>query len=316
MLVLDNGFPMSNVGGGANINPLSTMQSSAVMFVNLFANGRDHVGLVTFTGAPWVADAPLQTFLPQVPTDINAMGVNIHGSLYGAGSGGPNTSAALEAAYQQLQKLGNTGALNVIVLFTDGVPTGFSGNFGSFLASGQNLCTPGTQVNGVLWALYDGSGLGQGLTDPTAQSENDDPASRAAPACPGGDTLRPATLLTGMPSVDLFNSSTNGSYEPVALSSVTPANIIAASKNALDAAATTIRTDTTLKPVIFVISLKGNPGLQPDDNLLAKIANDPNSSYYQSGQTSGQYIPAPSTAQLQSAFTSIASQVLRLAAFN
>jgi hypothetical protein len=46
---------------------------------------------------------------------------------------------------------------------------------------------------------------------------------------------------------------------------------------------------------------------------MPRIANDPNSAYYNSSQPAGQYILAPTTAQLQSAFAGIASQVLKLA---
>ena len=46
---------------------------------------------------------------------------------------------------------------------------------------------------------------------------------------------------------------------------------------------------------------------------MQRIANDPTSAYYNSSQPTGLYVYAPTTAQLQSAFTSIASQVLQLA---
>jgi len=319
VMVLDDGYPMSNVGGGSNVTPLTTLQTDAVAFVNLFANNRDNIGLVTFTSAAAVADAlPNQNFLSNVPNDIN--------SLTAAGQGGPNTSAGLEAAYQQLQNLNHQGALNVIVLFTDGIPTGFSGDFGTLLTSSQNTCVAtGGHLSGALWLLpipqsTPLQGNGAGLTDPTIQNgaaqENYDASSVAAPGCPGGISARPASLLTGMPSVDLFNNATIGSYPPapVTLNGITAQNIVNASENALDAAANRIRSDTSLQPVIFAIGLDGNLTLQPDPILMAKIANDPSSAYYNSSQPTGQSIIAPSTAQLQSAFSSIASQVLRLAA--
>jgi len=311
VMVLDNGSGMGLVGGDTSVGtPLATLQTDAVAFVNVFANGRDNIGLVTFTSAPFVADAlPNQNFLSNVPNNIN--------TLTAAGQGGPNTSAGLEAAYQQLQNLNQPGALNVIVLFTDGIPTGFSGDFGSLLKSGQSICAPtGGHVNGVIWNLPDGSGQPNGLSEPTTTGENYDASSQTAPSCPGGVVPRMANLLTGIPSVDLLNNATIGSYPnaPVNLSSLSTQNIIYASENALDAAAATIRSDTALLPVIFVIGLNGNPVLQPDPILMAKIANDPSSSYYNSRQPAGQSIIAPSTAQLQSAFSAIASQVLRLAA--
>jgi hypothetical protein len=47
---------------------------------------------------------------------------------------------------------------------------------------------------------------------------------------------------------------------------------------------------------------------------MPRIANDPTSPSYNSSQPAGQYFAAPSPTQIQSAFNSIAAQVLRLAA--
>ncbi len=122
-----------------------------------------------------------------------------------------------------------------------------------------------------------------------------------------------------MPAKDTCSNSTNGTgtvgaYTPVNLSSINSLNITAASENALDDAANQMRSSSTIPATIFVIGLGGNPGAFPPDPLLMpKIANDPTSAYYNSNQPAGQYIFAPSTAQLQAAFTSIAAQVLKLA---
>jgi len=305
MLVLDNGGPMSGAGG-TNINPMASMQADAIAFVNLFANSRDNIGLVSFTSAPWVAEAlPNQNFASNVPTDVN--------TLQATDTGVPNTAAALSTAYQQLRNLNQPGALNVIVLFTDGVPVAFSGNFAGLVKTGQSVCSPSANpLNGVLWSPPDASAV-YGLTDPTAQKINDDPEDRTPSGCISSN-YSPGSFLNSMPSVDLYNNATNGSYAAVNLSSIDTADVIAASENALDSAANTIHNDTALQPVIFTIGLNGNYGLPPDPVLLAKVANDPTSSYYSSSFPTGQSIIAPSSSQLQAAFTSIASQVLRLAA--
>jgi hypothetical protein len=155
-----------------------------------------------------------------------------------------------------------------------------------------------------------------GLTDPTSGSVNDTPDKRAAPGC---TAYVAAPGLNAMPAMDVNGNSTNGAgsigeYAPVNLNIINALNITYAGENALDDAANRIRGSATLPTVIFAIGLGNIPGsLTPDPVLMPRIANDPSSPYYNSSQLSGQYIFAPTTGQLQTAFTSIASQVLKLA---
>jgi hypothetical protein len=123
-----------------------------------------------------------------------------------------------------------------------------------------------------------------------------------------------------MPTTDTYGNSTNGTgtispaYAAVNLNSINALNITAAGENALDDAANQIRSNAAIPARIFVIGLGNNPGAYlPDPVLMPRIANDPTSASYNSNQPAGQYIYAPSTAQLQTAFTSIAAQVLSLA---
>ena len=104
-----------------------------------------------------------------------------------------------------------------------------------------------------------------------------------------------------------------------------PRDITRASANALDSQATTIRSNTTLKPMIDTIGLNTDPTGSdvPDEQLLMKLANDPNlaaapgagPTFYtqQQGQTRGLYVNAPDATQLRAAFDQIAAHiVLRL----
>ena len=83
--------------------------------------------------------------------------------------------------------------------------------------------------------------------------------------------------------------------------------------------ATTIRQDTTIRPVLFVIGLNEPAGTgEPlDADFLARLANDPvytdvnGISVYQQGQTAGKYYNVNSS-DLGAAFQDIASQILRL----
>ena len=126
VLVLDRSSSMSGVIG--------SLKNAAVEFVNNFAEGRDQVGLVVFGGSAIVAFPPrdpanpaagtgpannFKTANPSVTTLINAINS-------GSNTG---TAEALWLAYQELNKSPLPGALNLIVLFTDGLPNGLTSYF-------------------------------------------------------------------------------------------------------------------------------------------------------------------------------------------
>jgi hypothetical protein len=81
--------------------------------------------------------------------------------------------------------------------------------------------------------------------------------------------------------------------------------------------AKTIRLDTAIRPVLFVIGLNESSGEPLDADWLGRVANDPNykdtngNPVFQAGQTAGMYINT-NTAGLAGAFQTMASQILRL----
>ena len=91
--------------------------------------------------------------------------------------------------------------------------------------------------------------------------------------------------------------------------------------NAADSAATRIRTDVNLanRPgdtqnmavAIYTIAYTGNGGT--DDGLLRRIANDKSAAGYDAGQPTGLYVQASDSGTLGTAFSTIASAILRLA---
>ena len=319
MLVLDHSKPMTGA-------PLLALQADAITFLNMFVNDTDNIGLVTFTAAPYVADPlPNLNFQSNVPNDINSMAAPNYS--------GVNTAAAMSVAYQQLQNVNQPGALNVIVLFTEGLAGSFTGNFAG-LVTKPTPCSPAASpLNGAIWTSQDQNPLYRqkyGLADPTSLAVTDNPELRGAPGCTA-DSSTPWLFLSAMPAFDVYGNSTNGTGSLPAYNTNPPVNltltsnstndawnITYAGENALDDAANQIRGNAALPATIFVIGLGGNPGYSsPDPVLMARIANDPTSldpAPNSANQPSGQYIYAPTTAQLQSAFTSIASQVLKLAA--
>jgi hypothetical protein len=112
------------------------MKASAQTFVNYFADGRDRLGLVTFTAAA-TSDFPFPPAATPVPvTDFQSRtphNLNYYISQLVCGSN-TNSAAALNMAYKEIQNLGasaksSNGALNVIVFFTDGQPNGITAVF-------------------------------------------------------------------------------------------------------------------------------------------------------------------------------------------
>jgi hypothetical protein len=319
ILVLDNSYPLAGVE--------STLQSDATTFVNEFANGRDTLGLVTYTGAPFAAYPPSTTFLSD--TQNIPYWISQAQPYQYAGS---NMAAALWAAYQQLVTLNRPGALNAIVVFTGGLPNSLSGDFSQLIAAaGCNapVGNPGTHLAAVLWGDPYQSFVA-GLSDPTSQGPNDQLEFREAPQALGCSSLAPTIpysqypFSSGLPATDLNGNSTQGSpswpeYSSGGMSSgmltsyPSPNTVTAAAENAADYAAFAIRSDLTLTPVIYTIALFSLPDIPPDATLMQRIANDPNSPVYSGSQPSGLYFAAPTINDLNTVFTRVASQVIRLA---
>ncbi len=98
------------------------MKAAARNFVRQFAPGRDRLGLVVFQTGVYRAFAPSMNFrsgspnLESLISDIRCAG---------------NTSLAqgLSLGYQDLRDLAEPGALNLIVLFTDGLANGVVADF-------------------------------------------------------------------------------------------------------------------------------------------------------------------------------------------
>ncbi len=113
ILVLDRSGSMNNS------NSCGPMREAAKTFVEHFANGRDQIGLVTFGMSYYLAQPPTYSFKPSIMNTIDQITC----------SGGTGTAQALTKGYEELANLGEPGALNLIVLFTDGLPNGLTAEF-------------------------------------------------------------------------------------------------------------------------------------------------------------------------------------------
>jgi Flp pilus assembly protein TadG len=327
MIVVDRSG--SVVYGGADTSIKNALsQFVATSSTSVFVDGRDVVGMVSFSGN-WKLDfAPITTFdssTPNIQTAIN----NIPFTIYAF----TNTAEGLYQGYHQLQLLNQPGALNVIVLLTDGRPSAFSSDH--FKVKAGSPCTDKTDKSGFI-AAYVGA---TALQWPPPQSvpnawgiltvgvfkntftgvEATFPSNSAGCAytsTPDGSSL--SLDINPFPTVDNHGNSTTGPvYVGEGTSTADPRAVRYASFNAADNMATTIRSDTVIRPVMFVIGLNESTGEPLDADWLGRVANDPGykdtngNSVFQNGQTPGMYFNV-SASGLGGAFQEIASQILRL----
>jgi hypothetical protein len=331
ILTLDRSSSMQSAG------VCGTMISAAQNFVSRFTNGRDTIGLVTFTGAARVDYAPTVNFLsntPSMPTVI--------GQLQCLGNTG--SAEALWLAYQQILALNQPGALNLIVFFTDGLANGVTaaypkktytdtrwnsgstaqvstppsscigaGPFTGYIAQWANWVTPGP-TDGV---------FGQTTTSVTDAGETIVSALGCSFASNSGNVRQD---IASMPTTDVYGNQTIGyatvpsdyyppsnTYYAGQLRVDTPSAIQHSSTNAADSAASRIRADTTFAPVIYCIGLGGTVATgQVDPVFLNRVANTLQSTSYNPSESIGYYVYAPTAAELSSAFETVVSQVLRL----
>lgn len=340
MIVVDRSGSVVRAGNDTVVKNALT-QFVATQSTSVFVDNRDVIGMGSF-GTNWNLDfAPVATFRSGTPNISTAI------SNIPFGNNATNTVEGLYRAYQALKTLNNAGSLNVIVLLTDGRPSA-----ATFTMDIQGSCLVKGTKTGVITA-----NVGQTWPPlpPTTEGGYQDSASRiyafgffnpaftrlgnvmsnadmdwvaASNGChyyadggqsiPGMDLYRDAPTF---PTTDAYGNLTTGPvYQGEGQSTSDPRAIRYASFNAADNMATTIRTDTALRPVLFVIGLNEPPaGGEPlDADWLARLANDPSyrdslgNPVYQTGQTPGAYYNVQASS-LAAAFQNIASQILRLA---
>lgn len=213
-------------------NSCDAIKAAASTFVNNFAEGRDRVALLTFGGS-YRVDFPaafnFQSASPSVVNQINSIACN----------GYTGTAQALWQAYQQLVTINEPGALNVIVLFTDGQPNSLTANFPvktqitSYAPTGQSTCldAAGLDYTNPAWNPgpklgvangYPPSAGGYGMTGITSQDAGPIPVTPWDPYSPildsNGCYFQPNPAFSGevlkdiayIPDQDVYGNSTWG----------------------------------------------------------------------------------------------------------
>ena len=302
MLVMDRS---SSLGSGAG-SACEALKNAAIGFVDKFGEGRDNVGLITFGTNSRVDSALSTTFKTAIDNTLTALTCN----------GYTNMSQGLWQAYDALVTLDQPGALNAILLFTDGLPTAVTEDFP--IKPSPDTCTPKPTITGVI------------ISSPAGLYKQDYPPDQQVVSGTHNCGFPNGTLSTHIQYAPLSdhwgNPLDSGDgytrYKTVTHSgaglSLSSTNIQYFSTNAADSAAWRIRSGV-LDPgpgrslpgvVIYTIGY----GASSDATLLKRIANDPSLSPNPvAAGAQGHYRFAGDATQLNDAFLAIASQVLRLA---
>jgi Flp pilus assembly protein TadG len=326
MLVIDRSSSMATAG------VCGTMKAAAQTFADDFTNGRDRLGLITFMATPTLDFPSSLTFKSDAPSLDSVIGEVQCG-------GNTGSAAALWKAYQQLQAINEPGALNLIVFFTDGVPNGVSANFNvktqpdqrygvsnsSTLTGFPASSCKATTITGAVAQEADNNTFGTtgGLfsIQPIPTNVTSQPIQAAAGCAYPSDSSAMRADIAAIPPTDINGNATTG-YQPVItypngpyvgqIRVDMPPSITQASQNAADNAAIRIRADKTLVPVIYTIGLGGTSFQPLDQTFLLRLANDPRSPIYDPSEPAGLFVFAENATQLNNAFNTVASQILRL----
>lgn len=353
VMVLDRSGSMDGNGG------CDSMKAAAAAFSLKFANNRDRVGMVTF-GSDNRVDFPLQNppgdfqsgagGLPALAAQINC-------------DGGTGTASALWRGYEELVRINEPGALNVILLMTDGQPNMLNLNLSApidawgYNAIRWNLPSPAPQK----YTAAPGGSFDPNLSRSSCASTAGKNGvvgpfgaplagvfSSMAPPLPVPDGYSVTPLAPGATAGCAFESNNGNAHLDIAFIPDRDAHgtktydeaylhverwpgghpdegrivsndyqtLLNAAFNAVQNASLRIRNNETagndLNVVIYAIGF--GAGIGPEAGaLLQRVANASASPIYNSMHPEGMYAWAPDPAALDSAFSTIASDMLRLA---
>jgi Flp pilus assembly protein TadG len=238
---------------GSMSGSIALVKAAAQYFVSLFAEGRDQLGLVVYGTTAIVAFPPRNFSAPTGGTgpaaNFKTASPNMDTTIgYIASYGGTGMAEALWYSYLELQKNPLPGALNAIVLFTDGMPTATTlyTNQGATAATGLNVmkttstCTNRTSLpsdaitkkiiggftmTGVDPTVYysGSSAMGavqrmqyfqRGASNPDIQAWLSTSSEPYLPTTPAGTYAAGCSALGsgGSPSGDLINLPTQDAY--------------------------------------------------------------------------------------------------------
>lgn len=342
ILVLDRSGSMNTN------NSCSALVNAVEIFTNQFIDGRDQIGMITFSTSAHLDYAPTIYFQTSNPSINSTLGSMVC-------VGATSTPQALTMAYQEIQNINQPDALNVILLFTDGqanavvatypqktqsdtrydaVNTGtLDNNVGPTSCSGSDVLTGGytdfsgsNNLTGLTGGVYDALSTipisgGSGYPAAISSSAGCKFSSTSSGAFGTYNVPYGRYDVAYIPSTDYYHNATVG-YKPAPtftsgpysgqIRSDSPMAIRYAAMNAADYKSQQIRSNTTYNIVTYTIGLAGNESIPMDTDFLERIANDIRASNYNSSQPQGMFVLASNNAALLDAFNAVASQILRL----
>ena len=132
MMVLDRSGSMCKPGAapcsGSSATPCGAMITAAKQFAGQFAPGRDRIGLVSYSDGTYIHSAPTTDFQTVLGyTNSSGTGTGELDTI--SCGGGTGTAEAMTLAYHLLYQTNLPGALNVLLLETDGLPNTLTLNF-------------------------------------------------------------------------------------------------------------------------------------------------------------------------------------------
>ncbi|MBI1786895.1 MAG: VWA domain-containing protein [Acidobacteria bacterium] len=332
-------------GSLASSGSCDPMKAAAIGFVNKFSEGRDNVGLVTFARSStknFPAAMNFKTASPSVTDMVN--GIVCSGWTFAAGG--------LAMGYEELQRLNQPGALNVIVFFTDGIPNVIAANLPvktqttSYSPTAASSCDGAiTTLTGVITPRGSGtegpfqiSGQINPPTDPvdntgtssiredmipTAQRTNCRVTSTPGGSPSGTSNDNPDRVemdVAYVPSTDHWGTSLAGYFGSPATYSSGPY----AGKYRVDL---TTELEKMAQNAVdnVAATIRNDSNLKPvifciglgtqgslESDLLHRVANDPAATNYNPSLQAGKYIYVADATGLDDAFLTIASEILRL----
>jgi Flp pilus assembly protein TadG len=307
------------------------VKQAAINFVNKFANGRDLVSLTTFASSTHTDFAIANNFksaTPSVPTLLSNIVCD----------GSTSSAMGLWYGYDQLVGLAQPAALNIILFFTDGKPTGVNVNMP---IANSSPCTspnagPPKYING-LYNTYTNVSQFFGILKPV--NNGTVPSGDSAMTTDGNtgngcnymSTITDTSDFLGLPTSDIFGDKLDSGYQAttsnasgyIDLGNASNASAMAMNgaasaglhiRNGDNEPATLPHSGSGLHNVIIYSIGLGNAPYPLSPDLLERISNDPRAgANYDNTKPAGLYVAAPTSADIDSAFAAVASEILRLA---
>jgi len=294
-IILDRSGSMSSDGGGA------ALQTAVPIFINNFAQGSDHVALISFASNATL-DVPETTqFVTPITNEVSAL--NFVGGTFGTGAGTntstcnatscPSTNAPplSMADYQNNSITFPAGQpeIKVVVYFTDGLMNTIQDTFNC-----SNTPPGPTLLN------YGGY----------------DVATSPAAFLPTNGTQLPNISNNGPlyydTSYDICNGVTTFPSQQYGPEAFTQTNVTAEAMYRGLVTANAMRAESPVPTYIYVIGLSNSVNTA----FLQNLANDPDGSAYNPNLPTGLFLAVPNcpsatcTADLTTAFQTIAAKIL------